>query len=93
MRLLLNPLDDQALRRIINVPPRRIGEKVVTQLSDIAYERGSSLFETIKMLIDYAKDENVPKELKSLAKKLSVFYDLMEKLKACRESQNLQSCS
>ncbi len=89
MRLLLNPLDDQALRRIINVPPRRIGEKVVTQLSDIAYERGSSLFETIKMLIDYAKDENVPKELKSLAKKLSVFYDLMEKLKACRESQNL----
>lgn len=89
MRLLVNERDDQALRRIINVPPRRIGEKVVSQLSEIAYERGSSLFDAVKLIIGYADDPSVPKEIKALARKLMVFSELMDKLKLCKQSLNL----
>ncbi len=89
MRLLLNERDDQALRRIINVPPRRIGEKVVSQLGEIAYERGGSLFDALKLIISYVDDPKATREIKSLARKLAVFNDLMDKLKICKQTLNL----
>ena len=89
MRLLVNSRDDQALRRIINVPPRRLGEKVILQLAEIAYERGSSLYDTLKVIIDYAKEPTAPKEIKTLAKKLQVFQELMASLSLCKQNMDL----
>lgn len=89
MRLLVNSRDDQALRRIINVPPRRLGEKVILQLAEIAYERGSSLYDTLKVIIDYAKEPTAPKEIKTLAKKLQIFQELMASLSLCKQNMDL----
>ncbi len=89
MRLLVNSRDDQALRRIINVPPRRLGEKVILQLAEIAYERGSSLYDTLKVIIDYAKEPTAPKEIKTLAKKLQIFQELMANLSLCKQNMDL----
>ncbi len=48
LRLALNPKDDISFRRIVNVPPRKIGETTVSRLRDYAAERGISLLEASK---------------------------------------------
>ncbi|MGE3780436.1 MAG: ATP-dependent helicase, partial [Pirellulaceae bacterium] len=43
LQLINNPRHDAALRRIINVPPRKIGPSTVDRLAEHANERGISL--------------------------------------------------
>jgi DNA helicase-2/ATP-dependent DNA helicase PcrA len=45
LRLLLNPCDDIAFERIVNVPARGIGEATLKQLREFAASAGLSLFE------------------------------------------------
>ncbi|MCH7866945.1 MAG: UvrD-helicase domain-containing protein [Myxococcales bacterium] len=45
LRLMVNPADDQALRRIINKPVRGIGKTTVDKASDLAFQQGISLLE------------------------------------------------
>ena len=47
MRLVLNPKDDLALRRIINEPKRGIGVKTLEKLFTLAGVRGQSLMESL----------------------------------------------
>ena len=44
LRLLINPADDNAFLRIVNVPRREIGPGTLEKLANYATERGSSLF-------------------------------------------------
>ncbi|NMB37679.1 MAG: UvrD-helicase domain-containing protein [Bacteroidales bacterium] len=46
-RLTVNPRDDEAFRRIINVPARGIGNTSLSRLTEAATEAGSSLYEAI----------------------------------------------
>lgn len=48
LRLLVNPADDVALRRIINVPARGIGATSQDTLEQYAIERKRSLFEVLR---------------------------------------------
>ena len=43
LRLIYNPADDVAFRRIINVPKRAIGEATIGELSAVAEQRGTYL--------------------------------------------------
>ena len=45
LRLLRNPRDDEALLRVVNVPPRGIGKQSLECLADWSAERGCSLAE------------------------------------------------
>jgi len=47
LRLLVNPDDDAALLRIVNVPRREIGPATLEKLGNYATERGNSLYESI----------------------------------------------
>ena len=47
MRVLINPLDDLSMERIVNVPPRRVGKATVKKLRDLAAEAGMTLFEAV----------------------------------------------
>ena len=47
LRLSSNPLDDEALSRIINTPKRGIGDGTVVKLAAFAKERGYSLFDAL----------------------------------------------
>ena len=47
LRLIVNPHDDVSLRRIINVPKRKIGEKYLENLERIQKEKNISLFDAI----------------------------------------------
>ncbi|WFM71338.1 DNA helicase Rep [Halomonas sp. CKK8] len=44
LRLLINPADDNAFLRIVNVPRREIGPSTLEKLANYATERGISLF-------------------------------------------------
>jgi DNA helicase-2/ATP-dependent DNA helicase PcrA len=47
MRLVVNPLDDLALRRIINEPKRGMGDKTVDKVQTFAQVRGQSMLEAL----------------------------------------------
>jgi DNA helicase-2/ATP-dependent DNA helicase PcrA len=47
MRLLINPKDDAAFLRIINVPPRGLGKKTIETLQQNAESSGTSLWDAL----------------------------------------------
>ncbi|HOP65779.1 MAG TPA: 3'-5' exonuclease, partial [Bacilli bacterium] len=47
LKLILNPLDEISLKRIINVPKRGIGSKTIALLEEKAKEENKSIFEII----------------------------------------------
>ncbi len=47
LRVLVNPLDDVSMERVINVPPRGIGKVSMQKLRNAAMGEGMSLFEAV----------------------------------------------
>jgi DNA helicase-2/ATP-dependent DNA helicase PcrA len=45
LKLIANPSDGLSLKRIINIPPRGIGEKTIEKVETFSRERGLSLYE------------------------------------------------
>jgi len=52
LRLLVNPADAMALRRIVNKPARGLGRTTLERASALAEERGISLLEGLRQLAD-----------------------------------------
>jgi len=50
LRLLANPYDEMSLRRIINVPNRKIGPKTIGELTQWASENKLSLYDAIQQI-------------------------------------------
>lgn len=50
LRLILNPKDEEALKRVINFPARGIGQTTVDRLTVAANEYGRSIFEVMEHL-------------------------------------------
>ena len=69
-----NPADDLRLRRIINVPARKIGAATVDKAQLIAARYGLTLYDVL------CRAEEVP-ELKSSAAKLKPFTDMSEEMR------------
>jgi DNA helicase-2/ATP-dependent DNA helicase PcrA len=57
LRLIHNPADEASLNRIINVPPRGIGDKTLTTLNMVARQNGLQAGE---VLLDLARGEDSP---------------------------------
>ena len=49
LKVIVNPADSVSLRRIVNVPPRKIGEKTIARLEAFALDRGVSLYDALAM--------------------------------------------
>lgn len=75
LKVLANPADTIALRRIINVPKRGIGETSLDKLTAFAEENGISLYAALGRLDEIAA-------LKTRAAKFKDFYGLFVQLKA-----------
>ena len=54
LRLVANPRDGVAFRRIVNVPPRGIGAKTLDEIDRVARERGASAWDAAAALVDEA---------------------------------------
>lgn len=71
LRVLDNPDDEQALRRIINYPPRGIGDTTVKRIDDWAREQNLPLSEGL------AQPYEVPSVKERAADAITVFNELM----------------
>ena len=75
MRLIVNPNDDVALRRIINVPARGIGQTAINRLVALAATQESSLWNTAINL------RNLPSDITPAAqRRIEAFTQTMETL-------------
>ena len=83
-RLIVNPRDNEALRRIINTPARGIGSVTISRLAAAAAERGISMWEVLEKI-----DEEAIPELKTAAKKLGEFAGLIRSLSLARSGMQL----
>ena len=74
LRVAANPEDDQAYERVVNVPPRGIGERTLEQIRVAARERGVSPWRAGRALIEA---QSLPARA---AGALSRFHELVEKM-------------
>ncbi|HEM61048.1 MAG TPA: hypothetical protein ENO24_02060, partial [Chloroflexi bacterium] len=84
LRVIHNPRDSVSLSRIINVPPRAIGRKTMSQLEAWAESQGVSLFDALTMLRDH---DEVPVGTRGRSSLLS-FLDLMEEFFSVRHEMS-----
>ncbi|MFB0921731.1 MAG: 3'-5' exonuclease [Oscillospiraceae bacterium] len=80
--VILMPNDDLRLIRIVNSPPRGIGERTIEAAQAIAAERGNSLFEVIKHADAYS-------ELERSSHRLREFAYMIEELRTLEETTPL----
>ena len=57
LRLVQNPRDHLALRRVLNVPARGIGSRTVEEIEKASAERGTTLWEGLSIVVD---DDRLP---------------------------------
>ncbi|WP_330925929.1 DNA helicase II [Candidatus Sororendozoicomonas aggregata] len=76
MRLVNNPGDDTAIERVINIPPRGIGEKTAEKLREVARNQGVSLWEAINTLIQQGQVQG------KAGKSMQAFVELVKSLSA-----------
>ena len=77
-----NPTDDLRLRRIVNVPSRKIGAATIDKAQIIASEQNMTLYDVFKTADEYL-------ELKSAAGKLKDFTAMIEELRSRTEDMGL----
>lgn len=78
LKLMANPNDDVAFKRIVNVPKRGIGDTSVEKLSNFAQDLEISIYESISSLEDN-------KNFGPRAKKFEEFYAMIEILKSKKD--------
>ncbi|MDD3789282.1 MAG: UvrD-helicase domain-containing protein [Petrimonas sp.] len=71
-RLIVNPSDEEALRRIINYPTRGIGTVTVQKITSAAQLHGVSLWQVLSRPLEYNLDVNA-----GTARKLAGFHELI----------------
>ncbi len=85
VRLLVNPNDDVAFARVVNVPPRGVGNKTVNALIALGRENNLGLLSTIELAIKHGLVKGKGKT------GLSNFWDLIIKLKQTVDGETLDS--
>ncbi len=82
LKALYNPNDDIAVRRIINVPKRGIGDTTINKVAEAAAENGISFYSAL------LSADAIP-ELKSRAKQLNAFAELLVTLREKAQSESV----
>ena len=83
LRLIINPNDEESLKRIINYPARGIGQVTINKIIIAAQKNNLSLYDTIKK----HKELHIPFS-SSVSLKLQNFIDLIEVFKIENEKLN-----
>ena len=88
MRLVINPKDDEAFKRVVNYPARGIGETTVGRIQQLAEQRGGSMWEAVDALVDEAATLGDAMQ-KTIARKVTEFVNLIRALQAERSAKAL----
>ncbi len=88
IRLIINPKDDEAFKRIINYPLRGIGDTTVQRIAQIAAEQRSSMWEAVDRLV--AEAEALADAMqKTIARKVKEFVELIRSLGEAHSTKGL----
>lgn len=85
LRVIVNPVDDDSLLRIINMPPRGIGNTTLQRFRKIAAEKGISLFEALKHIDD------VPRVNQTARKNMRELISLIEKYRTVHAKEHMSA--
>ena len=88
MRLVINPKDDEAFKRVVNYPARGIGDTTVSRIQQLAEQRGGSMWEAVDALVAEAATLGDPMQ-KTIARKVTEFVNLIRALQQEREVKAL----
>ena len=77
IRLVVNPRDDEAFRRIVNYPARGIGDTTVLRIARLAAERGVSMWEAVDALVAEPVSDPVQR---TIVRKVAEFVALIRSL-------------
>lgn len=86
LRLIVNPRDDEAFRRVVNYPMRGIGGTTVERIAQLAQERGVSMWEAVDALVAEPAADAVQR---TIARKVSEFVQLIRSLALQRTEKEL----
>lgn len=79
IRIIINPKDDEAFKRIVNYPLRGIGDTTVQRIAQIAADKGCSMWEAVDTLVAEAEQLNDAVQ-KVIARKVREFVELIRSL-------------
>ena len=86
IRLVVNPRDDEAFRRIVNYPVRGIGDTTVQRSAQLAAERGVSMWEAVDALVAEVPADPVQK---AIVRKVAEFVAMIRQLSLARTEKGL----
>ncbi|MDE5622952.1 MAG: UvrD-helicase domain-containing protein, partial [Alistipes sp.] len=86
IRLVVNPRDDEAFRRIVNYPARGIGDTTVQRIADLAAARGVSMWEAVDCLVAEPAADPVQR---TIARKVAEFVAMIRALSLTRNEKGL----
>ena len=86
IRLIINPRDDEAFKRIINTPARGIGDTTVERIEAIAQQRQVSMWEAVDTMVEQSPTEAVEK---AIVRKVTEFVALIRDLSLRRAQVGL----
>ena len=86
IRLVVNPRDDEAFRRIVNYPVRGIGDTTVLRIAQLAAERGVSMWEAVDALVAEPVSDPVQR---TIVRKVAEFVALIRSLSLERAQKGL----
>ena len=86
IRLVVNPRDDEAFRRIVNYPARGIGDQTVQRIAGLAAAGGVSMWEAVDALVREPAADAVQR---TLVRKVSEFVSMIRELSLDRAQKGL----
>ena len=86
IRLVVNPRDDEAFRRIVNYPARGIGDATVERIAQLARETGRSMWEAVDALVAEPAVDSVQR---AIVRKVSEFVAMIRALSQARAEKGL----
>ena len=86
IRLVINPRDDEAFKRIVNYPARGIGDTTVQRIAALAAERGVSMWEAVDALVAEPVTDPVQR---TIARKVADFVAMIRALSLARNDKGL----
>ncbi len=88
IRLVINPRDDEAFKRVVNYPMRGIGDTTVGRIGELAQVRDCSMWEAVDALVAEAATLSDPMQ-RTIARKVTEFVGLIRSLAEVRAERAL----
>lgn len=86
IRLVANPRDDEAFKRIVNYPARGIGDTSVERIGALATQRGESMWEAVDALVAEGSSDPVQR---TIARKVTEFVAMIRGLSLVRNEKGI----